>query len=103
MRTFWVLRYSALLVTLAGSAQQPASQPPKEPTNRTKVVLLGTGQPAPDPERSGPATAIVVDDSAYTATARVLWSSSRRSVVDTNSDSPVMARPVARLAIAPTV
>jgi ribonuclease BN (tRNA processing enzyme) len=29
------------------------------------VVLLGTGQVAPDPERSGPATAIVVDDSAY--------------------------------------
>jgi len=29
------------------------------------VVLLGTGTPVPDPERSGPATAIVVDDSAY--------------------------------------
>lgn len=31
----------------------------------TKVVLLGTGTPAPDPERSGPATAIVVGDTAY--------------------------------------
>jgi ribonuclease BN (tRNA processing enzyme) len=29
------------------------------------VVLLGTGTPVPDPERSGPATAIVVDNSAY--------------------------------------
>jgi ribonuclease BN (tRNA processing enzyme) len=29
------------------------------------VVLLGTGTPVPDPDRSGPATAIVVDDSAY--------------------------------------
>jgi ribonuclease BN (tRNA processing enzyme) len=57
--------YSALLIALAVSAQQPASQPPKERTLRTKVVLLGTGTPVPDPERSGPATAIVVDDSAY--------------------------------------
>jgi ribonuclease BN (tRNA processing enzyme) len=28
-------------------------------------VLLGTGAPAPNPERSGPATAIVVNDTAY--------------------------------------
>ncbi len=31
----------------------------------TKVVLLGTGNPMPDPDRSGPATAIVVNGSAY--------------------------------------
>ena len=31
----------------------------------TLVVLLGTGNPGPIPERSGPATAIVVDDVAY--------------------------------------
>src|SRR5437660_8651842 len=31
----------------------------------TKVILLGTGTPRPFPERSGPATAIVVDDRAY--------------------------------------
>jgi ribonuclease BN (tRNA processing enzyme) len=31
----------------------------------TQVVLLGTGTPAPDPERSGPATAVVVDDTPY--------------------------------------
>jgi len=42
-----------------------ASQTPKESTTRTKVVLLGTGTPIPDPDRSGPATAIVVDDRAY--------------------------------------
>jgi ribonuclease BN (tRNA processing enzyme) len=29
------------------------------------VVLLGTGNPAADPDRSGPATAIVVDGAAY--------------------------------------
>ena len=32
---------------------------------RTKVVLLGTGTPIPDPDRSGPATAVVVGDNAY--------------------------------------
>jgi ribonuclease BN (tRNA processing enzyme) len=32
---------------------------------KTKVVLLGTGAPAPDPDHSGPATAIVVNDTAY--------------------------------------
>jgi ribonuclease BN (tRNA processing enzyme) len=31
----------------------------------TKVVLLGTGHPAPEPDRSGPATAIVVNGAAY--------------------------------------
>ena len=31
----------------------------------TQVVLLGTGTPAIDPDRSGPATAIVVGDTAY--------------------------------------
>ena len=28
-------------------------------------MLLGTGTPVPDPDRAGPATAIVVDDRAY--------------------------------------
>ena len=68
MRITRVLWYSTLLlVALAASPQQRASQPPKEPTplSRTRVVLLGTGTPVPDPDRSGPASAIVVDDSAY--------------------------------------
>lgn len=33
--------------------------------SRTQVVLLGTGNPSPDPDRSGPATAIVVNGTAY--------------------------------------
>jgi ribonuclease BN (tRNA processing enzyme) len=33
--------------------------------SKTRVVLLGTGNPQPDPDRSGPATAIVVNDVAY--------------------------------------
>jgi ribonuclease BN (tRNA processing enzyme) len=33
--------------------------------SRTEVVTLGTGTPIPDPDRAGPATAIVVDSVAY--------------------------------------
>jgi ribonuclease Z len=32
---------------------------------KTKVVLLGTGNPNPDPHHSGPALAIIVDDTSY--------------------------------------
>jgi hypothetical protein len=32
---------------------------------KTRIVMLGTGNPAADPDRSGPATAIVVNDTAY--------------------------------------
>lgn len=31
----------------------------------TSVVLLGTGNPDPDPDRSGPSVAVIVDDDAY--------------------------------------
>ena len=33
--------------------------------SKTRVVVLGTGTPSADPERSGPAVAIVVNDHAY--------------------------------------
>jgi len=61
------LTFVSLLITLAtaAAAQQPTTEMSKASGMRTKVVLLGTGTPVPDPERSGPATAIVVDDSAY--------------------------------------
>ena len=32
---------------------------------QTRVVMLGTGTPVADPERSGPAVAIVIDEQAY--------------------------------------
>jgi len=32
---------------------------------RTRLVILGTGNPYPDPIRSGPAAAIIVDDTPY--------------------------------------
>ena len=43
-------------------AQQP---PPRGPTSQTQIVLLGTGNPFPDPDRSGPATAVVVNGTPY--------------------------------------
>ena len=42
-----------------------AQQQVKQPASHTQVVLLGTGNPPADPDRSGPATAIVVNDAAY--------------------------------------
>lgn len=65
-------------MTLAGcGAEAPvpvASVPPPPdastapvlpPSAQTQVVFLGTGTPLPDPDRAGPATAIVVNGSAY--------------------------------------
>jgi ribonuclease Z len=48
-----VLALLALILTAAAHAQQ------------TQVVLLGTGNPPADPDRSGPATAIVVNGTPY--------------------------------------
>ncbi len=50
---------AAILVTTIAAGQPPAS------AAKTRIVLLGTGNPAADPDRSGPATAIVVNDTPY--------------------------------------
>ena len=61
-----VVAISALIfVAIAANPQTPENQRPKDRPTRTTVVLLGTGTPVPDPDRSGPATVIVVDDRAY--------------------------------------
>jgi hypothetical protein len=51
---------SGLTAVSTGGRQAAAT-----PANRTQVVLLGTGMPRPNPARSGPATAIVVNGRAY--------------------------------------
>lgn len=53
----------ALTAVVAGGpgVDQPATPAP----SRTSVVLLGTGDPAADPDQSGPATAVVVNGTAY--------------------------------------
>lgn len=53
-------------VLLLLMASLVAGQQPQTPAaSKTRVVLLGTGNPAPLPDRSGPATAIVVNETAY--------------------------------------
>lgn len=61
MRGFRVagwLAYVLVVLASAGGAQE-------KPANGTKVILLGTGNPNTDPERSGPATAIIVNGAIY--------------------------------------
>ena len=50
----------ALLLFLYAVALSPAQS-----VSRTQVVILGTGTPILDPDRSGPAVAVVVNGSAY--------------------------------------
>lgn len=53
----------AAFLTAAWLSFQAPSTRPEQP--RTQIVLLGTGTPSPDPDRSGAATAIVVDGTPY--------------------------------------
>jgi ribonuclease BN (tRNA processing enzyme) len=46
-------------------AWHPAPLAQFAPTISTQVVMLGTGTPLPDPQRSGPATAIIVNGRPY--------------------------------------
>ncbi|MGI9222357.1 MAG: MBL fold metallo-hydrolase [Woeseiaceae bacterium] len=60
-RILIILALSELIVVgIAGIALADKSAEPK-----TKVVMLGTGTPNPEPDRSGPAVAIVVNDTPY--------------------------------------
>jgi ribonuclease BN (tRNA processing enzyme) len=49
----------------AGASANPKTGPNTRHASRTKIVLLGTGSPQTDPERSGPSVAIIVDDTPY--------------------------------------
>jgi ribonuclease BN (tRNA processing enzyme) len=42
-----------------------------QPQSRSRVVMLGTGTPNADPDRYGPAVAVVVDDESYLVDAGV--------------------------------
>jgi len=54
------------VVLMLFTASQSAGQQPQTPAaSKTRIVLLGTGNPGPDPDRSGPATAIIVNGTAY--------------------------------------
>lgn len=55
---------AASLISLGVAARDPAPNRAPAPS-RTRVIMLGTGNPAADPDRFGPATVIVVDGTAY--------------------------------------
>jgi ribonuclease BN (tRNA processing enzyme) len=57
------IRATGLLFMLAMLLGAGCAQ--EKPASGTKVILLGTGNPNADPERSGPATAIVVNGAVY--------------------------------------
>ncbi len=58
-------------LNLVGASPAAAQVRPNAPVEsvsgapRTRVVMLGVGTPNADPDRSGPAVAVVVDDRAY--------------------------------------
>ena len=68
-RSLWIAMV-ALVARACGSQAPQTGQTSGavgegESESRTKIVLLGTGTPNADPERSGPAVAIVVDSTPY--------------------------------------
>jgi hypothetical protein len=55
-----------LIVTLLFLFTSHCTSPAQDKaTQRTQIVLLGTGTPLPDPERSGPCAAVVVNGTPY--------------------------------------
>jgi len=58
------LRFVAGLAALVSNPALGQQATPAA-TKSTQIVLLGTGTPRPDPKRSGPATAIVVNGAPY--------------------------------------
>ena len=61
-RSLGAVAGSLVILAAAVAAGQPGST---AVPSRTRVVLLGTGNPGADPDRSGPATAVVVNDTPY--------------------------------------
>jgi ribonuclease BN (tRNA processing enzyme) len=63
LRLLFVFGIFTIYTSMTEAADESNSNPGGQ--NVTKIVLLGTGTPGADPERSGPATAIVVNDTPY--------------------------------------
>jgi ribonuclease BN (tRNA processing enzyme) len=55
----------ALFLCCGGSALFVQTPAPAAAPSDTQVVMLGTGNPSADPERSGPSVAVVVNDIPY--------------------------------------
>src|SRR5438270_7607475 len=61
----WLGGFAIVWVAIFATSLAAQQQSTRDSSTKTQVVLLGTGNPFPDPDRSGPATAIVVNGSAY--------------------------------------
>lgn len=59
------MRSAVVVAVTSALTAAVAVSPAREPGPHTRVVVLGTGTPNADPERSGPAVAIVVGDAVY--------------------------------------
>lgn len=66
-----ILRAAIALMSVFIVSSVTSAQAPSPPRSRTRVVMLGTGNPNADPDRYGPATAIIVDSSVYLVDAGV--------------------------------
>lgn len=62
LRGFFELSVSIVLVCWGSARGQNL---PTIEASHTQIVMLGTGTPRADPQRSGPATAIIVNDTPY--------------------------------------
>jgi ribonuclease Z len=60
MRNHTLFLLCVFLASSQAHLQKTATEPPK-----TQIVLLGTGTPYADPDRSGPAVAIVIGGTSY--------------------------------------
>lgn len=56
----WAIGFAFCVILTCGAAQ-----PRNVSSAKTQVVFLGTGTPLPDPQRDGPAAAVVVNGTAY--------------------------------------
>lgn len=61
----WQQYFCLILLFFLAHPAVVLAESPDKPLPATRVVLLGTGNPQPDPDRSGPATAVVTGDNAY--------------------------------------
>ena len=62
---FIVTVMTVCLALMMAAGQVGPSSGERGGARRTQIVLLGTGNPNADPDRSGPSVAIVVDDTPY--------------------------------------
>src|ERR1051326_5917827 len=71
----WPRRFAGIVPCLVAAAvpllPRASDAQAERATATTRVVLLGTGTPLPDPERAGPSVAIVVNETAYIVDAGV--------------------------------